>query len=83
MEQKRILVVDDERDLCDILLFNLRAAGYQAEAAYSAELLDKVWPQDVIVKNAVQLHGGTITISTPDTGSLTFEFTLKTEGAFS
>lgn len=37
MEQKRILVIDDERDLCDILLFNLRAAGYQAEAAYSAE----------------------------------------------
>ena len=30
-------MVDDERDLCDILLFNLRAAGYQAEAAYSAE----------------------------------------------
>ena len=37
MEQKRILVVDDEQDLCDILLYNLRAAGYQAEAAYSAE----------------------------------------------
>ena len=37
MERKRILVVDDERDLCDILLFNLQAAGYQAEAAYSAE----------------------------------------------
>lgn len=37
MEAKRILVVDDERDLCDILLFNLRAAGYEAEAAYSAE----------------------------------------------
>lgn len=37
MEQKRILVVDDERDLCDILLFNLHAAGYLAEAAYSAE----------------------------------------------
>lgn len=37
MEQKRILVVDDERDLCDILLFNLNAAGFQAEAAYSAE----------------------------------------------
>lgn len=35
--QKRILVVDDEQDLCDILLYNLRAAGYQAEAAYSAE----------------------------------------------
>ncbi len=37
MEQKRILVVDDERDLCEILLFNLRSAGYLAEAAYSAE----------------------------------------------
>ena len=37
MEQKQILVVDDERDLCDILLFNLRSAGYQAEAVYSAE----------------------------------------------
>ena len=37
MDQKRILVVDDEQDLCDILLFNLHAAGYQAEAAYSAE----------------------------------------------
>lgn len=190
MEQKRILVVDDERDLCDILLFNLRAAGYQAEAAYSAEealgkLKDGPVPLDpdlllldvmmqgmsgfelakqlkedertksipiifltdnainyagqgttvevsatqqsdywqftfkdngigipaqhlsriferfyridkgrsremggtglglAIVKNAVQLHGGTITISTPDTGGLTFEFTLKTEGAFS
>ena len=37
MEQKRILVVDDERDLCDILLFNLHAAGYQAEAVCSAD----------------------------------------------
>lgn len=37
MEKKRILVVDDERDLCDILLFNLQAAGYQAAAANSAE----------------------------------------------
>ena len=37
MEQKQILVVDDERDLCDILLFNLRSASYQAEAVYSAE----------------------------------------------
>lgn len=37
MEKRRILVVDDERDLCEILLFNLTAAGYQAEAFYSAE----------------------------------------------
>ena len=37
MEVKRILVVDDEQDLCDILLFNLRAAGYEALSACSAE----------------------------------------------
>ena len=34
---RRILVVDDEQDLCDILLFNLRSAGYQAEAVATAE----------------------------------------------
>ena len=50
MEQKRILVVDDEQDLCDILLYNLRAAGYQAEAAYSAEeALDKVQSFDLLL----------------------------------
>ena len=38
MEQKRILVVDDEQDLCEILLYNLRAAGFEAEAAYSSEM---------------------------------------------
>ena len=37
MEQMKILVVDDEQDLCDILLFNLRTGGYVAEAVYSAE----------------------------------------------
>lgn len=37
MERKKILVVDDERDLCEIMLFNLTAAGYEAEAAHSAE----------------------------------------------
>lgn len=38
MEEKKILVVDDEQDLCEILLYNLRAAGYEAEAAYSGEM---------------------------------------------
>ena len=38
MEQKRILIVDDEQDLCEILCYNLTAAGYQAEVAYSAEM---------------------------------------------
>ena len=38
MKQKKILVVDDEQDLCEILLYNLRAAGFEAEAAYSGEM---------------------------------------------
>ena len=37
MKQQRILVVDDERNLCDILLYNLSKAGYEAVAAFSAE----------------------------------------------
>ena len=34
---RRILVVDDEADLCDILKFNLEVAGYKVETAQSAE----------------------------------------------
>lgn len=34
---KKILVVDDEEDLCEILSFNLKSAGYQVDVAYSAE----------------------------------------------
>ena len=37
MDKKRILVVDDEHDLCEILCFNLTASGYEPEVAYSAE----------------------------------------------
>jgi DNA-binding response OmpR family regulator len=37
MEQKRILIVDDESDLCEILSYNLSSAGYLVETAYSAE----------------------------------------------
>ena len=39
MEDKhyRILVVDDEADLCEILQFNLEAEGYRTDVAYSAE----------------------------------------------
>ena len=37
MEKKRILIVDDEQDLCEILRFNLMAAGYESDVAYSAE----------------------------------------------
>ena len=33
----RILVVDDEPDICEILQFNLETEGYEAETARSAE----------------------------------------------
>lgn len=34
---KRILVVDDEQDLCEILSFNIQIEGYHVDAANSAE----------------------------------------------
>lgn len=34
---KKILVVDDEQDLCEILKFNLETEGYQADTANSGE----------------------------------------------
>lgn len=38
METKnRILVVDDEQDLCEILKFNLETEGYEVDTANSAE----------------------------------------------
>lgn len=33
----KILVVDDEQDLCEILQFNLELQGYSVDVAYSAE----------------------------------------------
>jgi DNA-binding response OmpR family regulator len=37
MEKKRILVVDDEESLCEILKFNLENAGYEVDTVLSAE----------------------------------------------
>ena len=37
MNHYRILVVDDEEDLCEILQFNLETEGYAVDVAYSAE----------------------------------------------
>ncbi len=34
---KRILIVDDEADICNILKYNLDKAGFQASVAHSAE----------------------------------------------
>ena len=41
--EERILVVDDEKDICDILQFNLENEGYVVDVATSAEeALDRV-----------------------------------------
>ena len=37
MNNYRILVVDDEEDLCEILKFNLENEGYEVDTANSAE----------------------------------------------
>ncbi len=37
MNSYRILVVDDEEDLCEILQYNLETEGYSVDVAYSAE----------------------------------------------
>ena len=36
-QKNKILVVDDEEDLCEILQFNLEGEGYIVDVAYSAE----------------------------------------------
>lgn len=37
MKRQQILVIDDERDLCEILQFNLTAVGYVVDTAFSGE----------------------------------------------
>ena len=48
----RILVVDDEEDLCEILQFNLETEGYQVDVAYSAE---EALKKDLTVYNLLLL----------------------------
>ena len=57
MIQKRILVVDDELDLCEILLYNLKSAGFQAEAAYSGE---EAWK--MVQDSRFKVHGYSLLI---------------------
>lgn len=39
---KKILIVDDEEDLCEILQYNLNNSGYDTEVAHSAEEAEKM-----------------------------------------
>jgi DNA-binding response OmpR family regulator len=47
---EKILVVDDDKDICEILSFNLVNEGYEAECAYSGEeALQKVTPGHALI----------------------------------
>ncbi len=52
MDIYRILVVDDEEDLCEILQFNLENEGYSVDVAYSAEQALK---KDLLIYNLLLL----------------------------
>lgn len=52
MATTRILVVDDEEDLCEILKFNLEIEGYEVDTAYSAE---EALKKDLTVYNLLLL----------------------------
>lgn len=45
INNKRLLVVDDEEDLCEILQFNLKSEGYEVDVAFSAEEALDIIPQ--------------------------------------
>ncbi|MDR1585266.1 MAG: response regulator, partial [Prevotellaceae bacterium] len=52
MANSRILVVDDEEDLCEILQFNLQTEGYTVDIALSAE---EALQKDLTVYNLLLL----------------------------
>lgn len=54
----RILVVDDEAALCEILQFNLESAGYDVDTARSAEeALERLTPQHGLILLDVMMGG--------------------------
>ncbi|MDR2358318.1 MAG: response regulator transcription factor [Prevotellaceae bacterium] len=55
---ERILLVDDDRDICEILAFNLSNEGYQIDCAYSAEdALKKFTPGYALILLDVMMGG--------------------------
>ena len=45
MAKHKIMIVDDEESLCEILQFNLEVEGYEADVAYSAEQALEMHPE--------------------------------------
>ena len=83
----RILVVDDEESLCEILKFNLEREGYDVDVAYSAEevLTKNVSVYDLAILDVMmdELSGfglARILRKRPDTSSLPIIFCSALDG---
>ena len=74
--KQKILVVDDEESLCEIIQFNLEVEGYTVDTAYSAEealqldlpsysliLLDVMMGEMSGCQNQVKVLSGLMTLS--------------------
>ena len=58
MEDVQILVVDDEKDICEILAFNLEKEGWKVVSAYSAEeALSRLTPETSLILLDVMMEG--------------------------
>ncbi|MGN1046662.1 MAG: response regulator transcription factor [Candidatus Cryptobacteroides sp.] len=58
MEKERILIVDDEEDIREILLFNLENAGFEVDTAASAEeALEILSPSHSLILLDVMMRG--------------------------
>lgn len=58
MAEKKILVVDDESDICEILQFNLENAGFSVDVASSAEeALEILTPEHKLILLDVMMGG--------------------------
>lgn len=56
--RSKILIVDDEHDICEILSFNLEGEGYEITIAHSAEeALQKLKPEHSLILLDVMMEG--------------------------
>ena len=64
---KKILIVDDEPDLCEILSYNLQSAGYDAIVAHSGiEALDVDYNQvDLVLLDVMMPTMNGIEVAAP------------------
>ncbi len=56
--KQRILIVDDDRNICEILEFNLKSEGYEVECVHSAEeAMAKLSPEHALILLDVMMGG--------------------------